>query len=110
MTDDLPTGVWVDAHLARLSARGAFFTVVRKGDPSRGTVMLKLFAARDRCKIVQQERNWDDEDRMGWVTLFRGAVVPESTADDHIDGALAQDPDLWVIEIEDGALENPFDL
>ncbi|MFP5517410.1 MAG: DUF1491 family protein, partial [Alphaproteobacteria bacterium] len=42
MDDRLPTHLWVSAHIRAADAQGVAMTVVRKGDPSRGTVILKL--------------------------------------------------------------------
>ena len=46
---------------------------------------------------------------MGWLALFKGEVVAEKEVDDTVRRSIARDPDLWVIEIEDKDMTNPFE-
>lgn len=108
MTDDrLPTALWVDAHLRRLTLEAVPYYIVNKGAHASGTVMLKLYAPGQGAKLLQQQRDFDGA--MGWMGLFKGEVVEESKADDYIRRAIDRDPDVWVIEIEDKAFANPFE-
>ena len=108
MDDDrLPTSLWVDAHLAHLNAQAISYYVVNRGAYASGTVMLKLYAPGEGCKLLQQQR--DLEGDMGWMAMFKGDIVEEKQADDYIQRAVDRDPDLWVIEIEDKNMTNPFE-
>jgi hypothetical protein len=108
MTDDrLPTALWIDAHLRRMTLEGVFYTIVNKGAPATGTVMLKLFAPGQGARVLQQQRDRNGE--MGWLAMFEGALVEEAKADDYIRRSVDRDPDLWVIEVEDRELKNPFE-
>lgn len=108
MTDDrLPTALWVEAHLRRLTLEAVPYYIVNRGNHASGTVMLKLFAPGQGAKLLQQQRGLDGN--MGWMGLFHGETVEESKADDHIRRAVARDPDIWVIEIEDRNFTNPFE-
>ena len=108
MSDDrLPTALYVDAHLKRLTAEGVFYYVLNKGAYASGTIMLKLNGLENGCLVLQQQRDLNGV--MGWMTLFKGAAVPESEADAYINRAIDRDPDLWVIEIEGRNKENPFE-
>lgn len=105
--DRLPTKLWLDAHLHRLTLSGTPFYIWNTGAEMSGTVMLKINGIEQGCVVLQQQRDLDGE--MGWMTAFKERVVEENRADDYIRRAIDRDPDLWVIEIEDRAMENPFD-
>ncbi|MBI4030748.1 MAG: DUF1491 family protein [Proteobacteria bacterium] len=105
--DRIPTALWIDAHLRRLTQDGVSYYIANKGAHVSGTVMLKLFAPGQGAKLLQQQRNLDGE--MGWMVLFKGETVEEARADDYIRRAVDRDPDVWVIEIEDRNFMNPFE-
>jgi hypothetical protein len=105
--DRLPTELWVQAHLRRLSAEATPVALVRRGERERGTVLLKLNLLEGGCRILTQARDVDG--RLGWLAALAGKLVPEAEADAYIARAVERDPDLWVIEIEDRAGRNPFD-
>ena len=106
MSDDrLPTSLWVDAHLRRLDLEAIPYYVVNKGAPSSGTVMVKINGLGNGCILLQQQRDFDGE--MGWMKMLDGEE--EKQIDVHIRRCLDRDPDLWVIEVEDSKLENPFE-
>jgi hypothetical protein len=69
--------------------------------------LLKINAFGKGCQLMQQQRDLDGE--MGWMVLFDREIVEEARADDYIERAINRDPDLWVIEIEDHELKNPFE-
>jgi len=105
--DRLPTEFWVYAHLRRCSAAAVLAMLVRRGEPERGTVLLKLNLLEAGCRVLTQARDLDG--RLGWLAALEGRIVPETEADAYIGRAVNRDPDLWVIEIEDRAGRNPFD-
>jgi len=105
--DRIPTALWLDAHLRRLTQEGVPYYIANKGAHASGTVMLKLFAPGQGAKLLQQQRSLDGV--MGWMALFRGETVEETRADDYIRRAVDRDPDVWVIEIEDRNFTNPFE-
>ncbi len=105
--DRLPTALWVDAHLRRLTLEGIPYYIVNKGAHAAGTVMLKLFAPQSGALLLQQQRDLDGA--MGWMAHFKGEIVAEAEADAYIRRAVDRDPDLWVIEIEDKDMTNPFE-
>ncbi len=105
--DRLPTEVWVMAHIRRCLTEGIPVTVAHKGDAKGGTLMLKLNQFDQGCRVLSQARGLDGA--LGWLAAFKGALVREAEADEHIARALARDPDLWVVEIEHRDGRHPFE-
>jgi len=105
--DRIPTELWVTAHLRQCTAKGIHHTVVHKGAPAAGTVMVKILMRDRLCKLLNQSRDMDGN--MGWMDMFDGAPADERKADEYITRTLKRDPDIWVIEIEDRAGNNPFE-
>jgi hypothetical protein len=103
----LPTELWVQAHLRRCSVDATPAALLRRGEPERGVVLLKLNQIEAGCRILTQARDLDG--RLGWLAALGGKLVPEAEADAYIARAVDRDPDLWVIEIEDRTGRNPFD-
>ena len=95
----LTTGLWVSAQV-RLCDR-AFIpaTVVRRGDPDAGTVLLKLNHFDDGVTVYTQASTIDGEP--AWSRGTGPKPVTEPEADAYIARHVARDPDVWVVEIED---------
>lgn len=107
MSDDrLPTGLVVEGHLKILDARGVFYYILNKGPYSSGVILLKLSDRQGRCRTQIQQRDLDGV--LGWVNIFDDDVIEENKADEYIRKEIDRDPDLWVIEIEDPEMINPF--
>jgi hypothetical protein len=107
MDDRLPTETWVKAHLRRCHAEAIPVMVLRKGDRTGGTVLLKLLQRGAGCRVLAQMR--DMEGRLGWLSALGPALVAEDAADAYIERAVARDPDLWVIEVETRDGSHPFE-
>ena len=95
----LTTGLWVSAQV-RLCDR-AFIpaTVVRRGDPDAGTVLLKLNRFEAGVTVFTQASTLDGEP--AWSRGTGPKPVTEPEADAYIARAVDRDPDVWVLEIED---------
>jgi hypothetical protein len=108
MTDDrLPTDLWVRTHLKRMALDAVAAYVVRRGDPRGGLVILKLNQLERGCRVLSQSR--DLEGRLAWLGAKGGEFLAEAEADAYIARAVARDPDLWVVEIEDREGRHPFE-
>ena len=97
----------MQAHLRRCSIDAMPAALLRRGEPERGTVLLKLNQIEAGCRILTQARDLDG--RLGWLAALGGKLVAEAEADAYIARAVERDPDLWVIEIENPDGRNPFD-
>jgi hypothetical protein len=98
MEERLPTGLWVMAHVRAADAQGVPMMVLRKGEPGRGTVLLKLNRLDGRFTVLSQVR---DGERLAWSRGTGAEPVDETAADAYIARQTRYDPDIWVIEIED---------
>lgn len=105
--DCLPTGLLVDAVLTPLNARGIFYYITQRGNPASGLILLKLNGLKGTVKLLTQQRNFMT-DEIEWMPALKDELAPEPEADHYIQKARTHDPDLWVIEIEDETMENPF--
>lgn len=100
-------GLVIDATLKDLNVRGQAFYILQRGNQASGIILLKLNALDGSCRLLIQQRNFL-EDKLEWVAALPTEIAPEPEADAYIARAKSRDPDLWVIEIEDRAMENPF--
>jgi hypothetical protein len=102
----IPTALWLEAQLRRLNAEGRPHYVVHAGAYASGTVLLKINALDGTCRLLIQQR--DINGLLGWANALAEAEPTETKADHYIRRAIARDPDLWVVEVEDRAGKNPF--
>ena len=103
----LATSLWIDAHLRLCEQKGLFFYVTNKGAPYSGTILLKLNGQGNGFRILTQVRDVDGN--LGWMHALGKEDVEEVDIDAYIRRSLERDPDIWVIEIEDKTLTNPFE-
>ncbi len=96
---EISTDVWVGALIRRAELSGAFATVVRKGDPRAGAVLVKTFNPRTRQARLYSSA-WRGEGTRIWMQPV--ASEAESDLDAYVERVRGHDPDLWVVEIEDG--------
>lgn len=102
-----PTHIWLEAKIRELAAQGVGVYVTHKGEKMGGLVLLKLTNVQAReCKLLTQQRDLDGVLR--WVNVFSDEVIEEQKADEYIARSINRDPDLWVIEVEQGEMLNPF--
>jgi hypothetical protein len=97
-------GLWVSMALRMGQSDGRYGTVVRKGDPDAGGVLVVL-RSRDGVSVLSQLRAADGS--AAWMRAT-GAVTDE-IADAYIARQVGFDPDLWVLEFEAPDLLPPFE-
>ena len=109
MGDDVrtPTHLWVEGKVRELSSRAVGVYVLHRGEKMGGLVLVKLDNLAGQCRLLTQQRDFDGV--MGWVDVFQEATIDNKKADDYITRSINRDPDLWVIEIEDKEMNNPFE-
>lgn len=107
MEERLPTHLFVQSHLWRLSAAGVAVYVARKGERESGLILLKVTIPFQGSRLFTQGR--DVKGRLGWIPGAAGALIDEGEAQAFIDRHVKRDPDLWVIEVETRDGSNPFE-
>ncbi|MFL6781416.1 MAG: DUF1491 family protein [Sphingomicrobium sp.] len=98
MSHRLPTHVEVAGILRRVAAEGDFATVMRKGDPDRGSLLI-IVSSRGR-HVAILERVLGPQGDYRW----QPAALPDSEGSAQIADFLARrarfDEDLWAIELD----------
>lgn len=96
---EIPTDFWVQALLRRAGLAGAFGVVVRRGDAAAGAVLVKVVDRRAGQVRLYAETLRGEGER-AWSQPHPAAPEPELDA--YAERRVRYDPDLWIVEIEDG--------
>ena len=88
------------------NADGRYGTVLRKGDPDAGGVLVVL-RGRDGVCVLSQLRSGEGE--LVWMRATGAGPVDDATADAYVARQVKFDSDLWVIEFEAPDLLPPFE-
>jgi hypothetical protein len=98
--DELKTEFWAGALIRRAGSAGAFAGVVRKGDKDGGAVLVKVSKLDGTARLYGPAR--DGAGERIWLDLSAGRLgEAEADVDAYARKRTEDDPDLWVIEIED---------
>ncbi|MDO9126346.1 DUF1491 family protein [Parvibaculum sp.] len=98
-TPRLKAEIWVKGLIRRCEVEGVTAMVVRRGDATSGTVLVKVNTLNGEAQVYSPTR--DGEGALIWMSA--GGAKPEPEADAYIEKQRKFDPDLWVVEIEDRA-------
>lgn len=95
----LKAEIWVKALIRRCEVAGAAAMVVRRGDATSGTVLVKVNRLDRTAMVYAPARAGDGS--LVWLPGTGSSPVAEADADAYIERQRKFDPDLWVVEIED---------
>jgi hypothetical protein len=102
----IKAGVWVSMALRMGNADGRYGSIIRKGDPDAGGVLVVL--RRDKqVSVLSQMRSADGE--LAWMRATGADPVDDATADAYIARQVKFDPDVWVVEFEAPDFLPPFE-
>jgi len=96
MTPQLKAGFWTSALIRRAENSGAFAVVIKRGDKDAGACLVKVRLGSGEAIIYHPIRNMAGER----VWLPKGPEN-ETEIDIYINTRVDDDPDLWIVEIED---------
>ena len=98
MTARLTSDMLVGALIRRVQAEGGHATVLAKGDPGAGAVIVAC-TERGRTSALL-ERALTAEGGYGWVRCGPDGRADEVAYTDYIARRRGRDPDLWVVELD----------
>lgn len=104
---DLPTKLLIAAVRFQMDNDGTPYYVIQKGADERGTILLNIVNKARECLILSETR--DKDGKKAWFKPLGADLVAEKQADEYITRTMQNDPDLWVIEIDDDNFKNPFE-
>lgn len=96
MDPRLATGAWVSALLRRASAEGAFGTVLRKGDPTAGAVILVIRARSGETRALARIGG---AEKPRWEVAASSPAGESEAVDKYLTAQLRYDDDLWAVEL-----------
>ena len=96
--DRLPTDFMINAQIRIAAKEGVSIMVLKRGDHSSGTIILKINRLDGTARVLTQVR-FDDE--LVWNPVSRTDPMSEAEADRYIYRQAEIDPDSWLLEIED---------
>ncbi len=98
----LKTDIWAKALVRRAEVGGAFAAIARKGDVDAGAVLVKVARPGGVARLYAPAQ--DGAGERIWLDLSAGKLgEAETDIDAYVRKRAEDDPDLWVIEVEDRA-------
>lgn len=93
----LPARLEVMALIRSVEASGGFGTVVHKGEPDAGSLLVVLVENGANARVYERMPQLDGTRR--WHCAKRDSQT-ETVVPEYLSRRTAQDPDLWVVELD----------
>lgn len=94
----LPAHLEVASLIRRVGAAGGFAAVLAKGERETGTIALVLRDSRTNPTLFERMPQLDGT--RPWVLNRSQNVDEKQDFEDYLERRKAQDPDLWIIELD----------
>lgn len=94
----LPAGIEVSALLRSVQAEGGFGTILAKGEPEAGTILVVL--TENGAEERAYERMPDLEGNRVWQCVRRTDPEKPQAFADYLNRRRDQDGDLWIVELD----------
>lgn len=98
MDDRLPARLEASSMVRRAEVEGGFGMVLARGDPDRGSLLLLI--ARRGGHVACLERGLGAGGHYAWQKVGPLAGASDSEVRDWSQKRRANDPDLWLIELD----------
>lgn len=93
------TEIAVAALIRRCAVDAVPAMVVRRGDGGAGALAIRINRLNGTGSILIQAR--DGEGQLGWLNATGSDPVADAECEAYLAKAIARDPDIWIVEIED---------
>lgn len=98
----IKTDIWLGALRRRVEAAGGFATVIAKGEPDSGAVLLLLRDSSGTLTALTRVNLGDG--KVSWQPIFENREERDPAIQEALEKRRKFDPDLWIIELD---VENP---
>lgn len=100
MTPDprLPAHLEVEALMRQVQAEGGFACVLQKGESDAGSILVVL--VENGVNGRAYERMPQADGHRSWTCTRTQDAENKHMFDEYLDRRKAQDPDLWIIELD----------
>lgn len=98
MSDRLPAKLEASALIRQAESEGGFATVLRRGDPDRGAILLLVMERGNPLAMIERQMAADFTYR--WTVAARGDALKRDKFQDSIENRTRFDPDFWLIELD----------
>ncbi|MEO7814944.1 MAG: DUF1491 family protein [Sphingomicrobium sp.] len=98
MSDRLPARLEVSALLRQAESNGGFGTLLRRGDPDSGAIVLLVVERGIALALIERQMAADFTYR--WTVVARPDALNRDKFHESIDNRARFDPDFWLIELD----------
>jgi hypothetical protein len=111
----LRSDIWVAAYLRRCGVEGASAVLHRRGAAEAGAIFVKIDHLNGRATLYgPAPQSAAAEPRPGVERIFalahKGESIDSGEAEERLKREIAFDPDLWIVEVENGPAGAWLDL
>ncbi|MBO6519794.1 MAG: DUF1491 family protein [Rhodospirillales bacterium] len=91
--------VWISAQIRMCGLMTLPAVVRRRGDADAGSILIKLDRLDGHSVLLSQSR--DAQGKPAWLQWSGEVPLPDADVESYIERRIRDDPDIWVLEIED---------
>lgn len=95
----LKASIWISAQVRTCNTQALPAMVRRHGDDDAGSILVRLDRLDGTSVLLSQIRN--AEGNRAWLRVLGPEPAPDDKVETYITRRIQDDPDIWVLEIED---------